>query len=50
MTPHFKHPLNHFPAVKPLNIPRQVVAASVSLTNPHFKRCVHRAASLSTVL
>src|SRR5690606_3410333 len=41
VTPHFKHSLNHFPAVKSLNIPRQVVAASVPLADPHFESLMH---------
>lgn len=41
VAPRFKHSFNHFTAVKPFYIPRKVVAASVPLAHPYFKRFVH---------
>ncbi len=42
VAPRFKHSFNHFTAVKPLLIPRQVVAASVPLAHPYFESFMHR--------
>lgn len=41
VAPRLIHTLHYFPAVKPLDIPRKVVTAPVSLTHPDFKCLVH---------
>lgn len=41
VAPHIKHSLHYFPAVKPLDITRKVIATAVPLAHPYFKCLIH---------